>query len=151
MKILALILLSSTALADASVPDRAQASCFGEAALSRAIHCKGKRCTIERAALDCWLENTQGMAGSARIVPSIHDGAPAGFKLYAIRPGSLFAHLLIENGDELRTINGMDMSSPEKALEVYSRIRAANSFEVALVRKSAPLKLRYDLIGTETR
>jgi general secretion pathway protein C len=157
MKTLALILLSSTALADTSVAEapspapRGVAACYRDEALSRAIRCKGKRCTIDRTAVDCWLSNTQDLAMSARIVPAFHDGANTGFKLFAVKPGSIFSHLMIQNGDELRTINGIDLSSPEKALEVYVRLRAADSFEVALVRKSAPLKLRYDLIGTETR
>jgi hypothetical protein len=145
------LFISSTALVDTSVaaatPASRPAACYADAALSRAIHCKGHGCGIDRAALDCWLENTTDMARSARIVPSIHDGRPSGFKLYAERPGSLFAHLQIQNGDELQTINGMDLSSPDKALEVYSRLRSASTFEVGLVRKSAPLTLRYELVG----
>ena len=37
----------------------------------------------------------------------------------------------MENGDRLQTINGFDMTSPEKALEAYARLRTADHLTVA--------------------
>src|SRR5439155_21099024 len=48
---------------------------------------------VVRAAL---LRETQQPFASCRIVPAIHDAMPVGFKVYAIRPQSVFPRLGIE-------------------------------------------------------
>jgi general secretion pathway protein C len=53
--------------------------------------------------------------------------------------------LLLQNGDRLLTINGLDLSSPDKALETYVRLRAANHLVVALERRGAPITLDYTI------
>ena len=45
--------------------------------------------------------------------------------MYAIRPNSLFGKIGLQNGDTIKSINGIDMSSPDKALEVYTKVRVA--------------------------
>ncbi|HZS39732.1 MAG TPA: type II secretion system protein GspC [Polyangia bacterium] len=109
------------------------------------IQCRGHHCDVERAFLDRVMENLSSIATCARIVPSLVDGRPLGFKLYAIRPQSLFARLLLRNGDRIETINGMDLTSPDKALEVYTRLRAADNFVVALERRGEALTLDYSI------
>lgn len=79
----------------------------------------------------------------ARLVPAMENGQPAGFKLYAIRPTSLFARLGFLNGDTVRAINAFSLASAEQALEVYSKLRDATSLEVELVRRGQPVTLRY--------
>jgi hypothetical protein len=119
---------------------------LGEADYARGIHCDSPgHCTIERKLLERVLEESSSLAMSARIVPSIHDGKPDGFKLYAIRPGSFFAHLGFENGDTIQTINGMDMSSPERALELYTKIRNATNIAVRIVRRGEPKTLEFTI------
>ncbi len=66
--------------------------------------------TMTRALLDKIIANPMAAASSVRTVPAVKDGKPAGFKLYAIRPGSLFARLGFLNGDTLVSINGFDLS-----------------------------------------
>ena len=41
----------------------------------------------------------------ARLVPNFRDGQTVGFRLYAVRPGSLVARLGIANGDTLLAVN----------------------------------------------
>ena len=90
--------------------------------------------TIRRGLLDRLLADPMAVAKSARIVPAFTAGMPAGFKLYAIHPGSLFERVGLQNGDTLMTINGFDLASPDKSLEVYSLIREMNPLELAYTR-----------------
>ncbi len=80
-----------------------------------------------------------------RIVPSISDGKPLGFKIYAIRRGSLAWHLGLRNGDLIRTVNGYDLSSPDKCLEAYARLRASDLVVVELERAGISHELRYQI------
>jgi general secretion pathway protein C len=62
---------------------------------------------MERALVNDLLANPMSMARSARIAPSLDtNGQPNGFKLYAVRPASVFAKLGIRNGDTVTAVNG---------------------------------------------
>ena len=50
-----------------------------------------------------------------------------------------------ENGDRLQTINGFDMTSPEKALEAYARLRTADHLTVQVNRKGSNTNLDYNI------
>ena len=84
------------------------------------------------------IEETLSMM-QARIVPSFKDGKAEGFKLFSIRPGSLLDKIGIENGDLIKRINGNDINSPERAIEVYSKLRHTSRFEIEIVRNGSTL------------
>ena len=85
------------------------------------------------------------MVRSARIIPVMQDGQAIGFKMMAIRAGSLWALLGLKNGDVVRTINEYEVTAADKALEAYSKLRQADELRVRLDRSGAPLVLTYVL------
>jgi general secretion pathway protein C len=109
------------------------------------VHCTGNSCTVERALVERMLNNTAALATAARFVPSIKDGKPNGFKLYAIRPSSIFGKIGLQNGDTLKAINGNEMSSPDKALEVYTKVRNASHLSVQVERRGENITLDYTI------
>lgn len=113
--------------------------------IDRGVTCSGQSCNINRSLVEKLLSNTAMLATAARVVPSIKDGKPNGFKLYAIRPNSIFGKIGLQNGDTVRTINGMDMSSPDKALEVFTKLRNASHLTVQLERRGANTTLDYTI------
>lgn len=72
---------------------------------------------VETAAI-----NMHALAQDARIVPAFQNGRTIGFKLFAIRAESEFARAGLQNGDVITRINGIELSSPERALEAYQRV-----------------------------
>ena len=70
---------------------------------------------------------------------------PEGFKLYAIRPTSAFAKLGLTNGDTLTSINGFELNSADRALEVYTKLREATSLELEVTRRGKPVTLKYTI------
>jgi len=78
-------------------------------------------------------------------LPAVKNGKPDGFKLYAIRPSSAFAKLGLTNGDTLQSINGFELTSADKALEVYTKLREATSLEVEITRRGKPVTLKYSI------
>ncbi|MBK7860185.1 MAG: hypothetical protein IPJ65_16535 [Archangiaceae bacterium] len=92
------------------------------------------------------IDHVRDTAMQARIVPAFKDGVAIGFKLFSIRPGSLYAQLGVVNGDIIRRINGHDLNSPEKALELYSQMRQATHFDLMLEREGRLLTQTYELI-----
>ena len=93
---------------------------------------------VPRTTIDRVLQNPMAVAKGVRVVPAMRNGKPEGMKLYAIRPTSLWAALGFRNGDTIRTINGAELTSAEKALEAYSTLRDATRFEIDVLRRGAP-------------
>ena len=100
---------------------------------------------IDKSLVDKVLANPMAVAKGARIVPAVKNGKPDGFKLYAIRPSSVYAKLGLTNGDTLQSINGFEMTSADKALEVYTKLREATSLEVEITRRGKPMTLKYGI------
>jgi len=100
---------------------------------------------IDKALIDKVLQNPMAVAKGARVVPSVKNGKPDGFKLYAIRPSSAYAKLGLANGDTLQVINGIELNSMDKALEAYNKLRDANSFELEITRRGKPMTLKYTI------
>jgi general secretion pathway protein C len=100
---------------------------------------------IDKKVVDKILENPMSVARGARIVPSIKNGKANGFKLYAIRPSSVYAKIGLMNGDTIHSINGFDLTSPDKALEVYTKVREATSLSVNATRRGKPVSLNYSI------
>ena len=113
--------------------------------IDKGVNCTGNNCTVERQLVEKMLSNTAMLASAARFVPSIKDGKPNGFKLYAIRPNSIFGKIGLQNGDTVKQINGMDMATPDKALEVYTKLRYASHLSVSVERRGENMTLDYSI------
>jgi general secretion pathway protein C len=100
---------------------------------------------IERTELDSVLGNLSKVATQARIVPSFKNGKPNGFKLFSIKPGSIYSKIGLKNGDVIQKVNGYEMNSPDKALEIYQKLKEANSVTVDMVRRGRPRTMNYSI------
>ncbi|MDP9002878.1 MAG: general secretion pathway protein GspC, partial [Myxococcota bacterium] len=87
---------------------------------------------VDRGVVDKILENQAELMRQARIVPEQENGKVVGIRLFGVRPDTLLGALGMENGDRLEKINGFDMTSPEKALEAYARLRTADHLTVSV-------------------
>lgn len=100
---------------------------------------------VPRGEIDKTLSNLNDVAMQARIVPAFKDGQAHGFKLFSIRPDSIYSKIGVQNGDVIRRINGYDLNSPEKALEVYSKLKEAGRIEIELERNGSVLRKTYTI------
>jgi general secretion pathway protein C len=100
---------------------------------------------IDRSALQKALSNTTLIARSARIVPSVKHGKPNGFKLLRIRSGTFYSLLGLSNGDTVHAINGHPITTPDKALEVYTKLRSAGHVTLSFTRRGKPLTHEYTI------
>jgi general secretion pathway protein C len=117
-----------------------------QAAVDNGIKSTGENSyEIDKSLVEKILANPMGIAKGARVVPSQKNGKPDGFKLYAIRPSSAFAKLGLTNGDTLLSINGFELTSADKALEVYTKLREATSLQVTINRRGKDMTLNYSI------
>jgi general secretion pathway protein C len=100
---------------------------------------------LTRAVLESVLGNMNLLSRSARIVPEIRDGRAAGFRLYSVRPEGPFAKIGMQNGDVISSINGLEITSPEKALEVYAKLKSASHLSIGLERNGQRITKEYGI------
>ena len=100
---------------------------------------------LAKSTVNAALTDLSQLATQARIVPSFKNGVANGFKLFSIVPDSLYAKIGIQNGDVIRRINGYEMNSPDKALEIYQKLRDANRIEVELERRGETIRKSYSI------
>ena len=100
---------------------------------------------VQRGTIDSLLGNMGALAKGARIVPETRDGKSAGFRLFSIRPDGPFAKIGLQNGDVVSAINGLEMTSPDKALEVYTKLKTANHLSVAIERNGQKITKDYNI------
>ena len=100
---------------------------------------------VAKAEINNALTNLSDLATKARIVPSFKNGVANGFKLFSIVPDSLYAKIGVQNGDVIRRINGYEMNSPDKALEIYQKLRDASRIEIELERRGETVRKSYSI------
>ena len=100
---------------------------------------------IQRGLVNRILENQADLMRTARVVPHEEGGRVVGVKMYGIRRNSLLGRLGMQNGDVLRTINGFDMTSPDKALEAYARLRESDHLTLSVVHRGQPTNVNFNI------
>jgi hypothetical protein len=101
------------------------------------------RWQIERKALDHVLGNLHRLGRELRIVPSVNDGQPNGFKLLAIKPGSVPDLIGLRRGDRIEAINGRPIRNVTSALQLLAGLRTASHIRLAVARRGEPATLEY--------
>jgi general secretion pathway protein C len=103
------------------------------------------RYEVQHSTLDALLGNMGALSRAARIVPEMRDGKSIGFRLFSIKPDGPFGKIGLQNGDVISAINGLEMNSPDKALEVYTKLKTANHLSVGLERNGQKITEDYNI------
>jgi general secretion pathway protein C len=98
---------------------------------------------IEQAEVDKAFENLGQLFTQMRAVPHFEGGQSVGFRLFAIRSGSLFDKIGLRNGDIVKRINDNEISDPSRALAMLQALRNERSLSVDLVRNRQEQRLSY--------
>ena len=80
-----------------------------------------------------------------RAVPHFEGGQSIGFRLFAIRRGSLFDRIVLKNGDIITNINGTEMNDPGRAVALIQELRDASGLKVNVIRNQQPQEISYNI------
>ena len=103
---------------------------------------------ILRSWLNEELEDLDGIGRQARVIPNYEKdiGAYNGFKLVGVRPNSLYRALGIRSGDVIKKINGEELDSPSKVLDLYTRLKEESRIVLSISRRGQPQDLSYHIV-----
>jgi general secretion pathway protein C len=103
------------------------------------------RWSISREEAERARGNLNELLKQARMEPRIIDGRTEGFVVRMIQPRSLLALLGIQRGDVLMQVNGVELDSPEKALQIFQQLREARSISIGLMRNEQRMNFDYQI------
>lgn len=100
---------------------------------------------VPRSQVDNALENMSQLFTQIRAVPHFEGGQSIGFRLFAIRRGSLFDQIGLKNGDIITEINGSPMNDPTRAMALLQELHDASDLSVKVNRNQQPTTLTYNI------
>lgn len=102
----------------------------------------GNTFTISRSKVEKTLANMNKVIQDARMVPNYQNGVVNGFKVFAIKSGSIFQELGLRNGDQINQVNGAVVDSIEKALPMLQLLKTESNFEIGITRRGQKQALK---------
>lgn len=113
---------------------------------SEGIRTVGDKILITRAKVDATLGNLNNIIQDSRMSPNVGaDGKVDGFKVFAIRKGSIFEQLGLKNGDVIHKINGTAIDSLEKALPMMQLLKSESSVGIDISRGGSKKALSIEI------
>lgn len=103
------------------------------------------RFMIGRDEVNHQLENLSTLFTQMRAVPSMKDGQTQGFRVFAIRRGSLFQQLGLRNNDVVQRINGLELTDPTRAMGLFEELKGETRLSVDVLRGGEPRTLSYEI------
>ena len=79
----------------------------------------------------------------AQLQPRIIAGKTSGFAIKSMQSRSILHKIGLRRGDVILQVNGMSLTSPEKALQIFQQLREARQLTVDAERDGTPLNLAY--------
>ena len=93
---------------------------------------------MDRRFLEKQLSRINDLMTQVRAVPHMNkDKKMLGFKVFQIRKDSLFQKVGLKNHDVIQRINGQQLNSVEKGLDLFSALRDETHFTIDLLRNNA--------------
>jgi general secretion pathway protein C len=98
---------------------------------------------VDRREVDHSVENLNTVITQVRALPYLNNGKSVGFRLFNIKPQSIFERMGLQNGDVVQKINGVELNSPSKAVGLLEEMQTSDELLLDLLRAGAPRTLTY--------
>lgn len=85
-----------------------------------------------------------GGSPGLRVFSAYRGGSAAGVRLFAIRPGSIWQAIGLENGDTVTTVNGRGISVTSLR-DDFEALRKASALELEMLRNGAAMQLKLSI------
>jgi general secretion pathway protein C len=100
---------------------------------------------IDRRELEHTVANINEVFTQARAVPFFQDGKTVGFRVFAIKPGSVFEKIGLQNGDVINRVNGVELTDPTKAISLFTELQNEGHIAVDLQRNKQAKSFSYEI------
>jgi len=101
--------------------------------------------SVTKAEIDRAVPEYMDMVRTIRIRPYLEAGRPGGVLVYNIDPESIFAKMGLANGDVLKAVNGVGLTTTQDAMEFYNTIREVGTVTLAVKRGEDKQELKFEI------
>lgn len=89
--------------------------------------------------------NLGALSDQARVVPYLVQGQTQGFRLTRLKSGSLLQQIGVQNGDVLQKVNGLNITSPNEALQAFQQLQNESTVRLEILRRKRTTTLTYEI------
>lgn len=100
---------------------------------------------VERSLINELLANPANFVKSVRVRPQREGGKVVGYKLRRFQANSPLAALGAQKGDVIQAVNGVDLTSMDKALGAFQSLRSANDLKFSITRAGKPMDINVSI------
>lgn len=103
--------------------------------------------SVRRSDVESLTQNLSSLLQQARMDPVFSpDGIGVeGFRFVNIQPGSIYEKLGFKVGDMIRSVNGEEVNSPTKAMEMYNLLKSSNNVQLGVERDGRVERFNYSI------
>ncbi|MEE8310882.1 MAG: type II secretion system protein GspC [Candidatus Binatia bacterium] len=98
---------------------------------------------VDRREVDHSVENLNSVITQMRAVPFLKDGKGIGFRIFNIKPGSIFERMGLKDGDVVQSVNGVELNTPSKAIGLLDDMQTMDEIAINLLRSGQAQTLTY--------
>lgn len=104
------------------------------------------RYIVDRRSFQSVINDLGPLLTQARVIPNLTgDGKINGYRIIAIKEGSLYEKIGLKDGDIIYSINGINVDNPERALQLFQQLRSETEFQIEIERSGEHRTLSYSL------
>ncbi len=89
--------------------------------------------------------NVGSLSSQATVTPYFVQGQQLGFRLSQIRAGGVLQQMGLQEGDVLQKVNGLDIHTPQEALQAYQQLQTESTVRISILRNNSPTTLTYEI------
>lgn len=103
------------------------------------------KATVSRDEIHKYTSNMQEIWNNIAIREVMTDGKINGFKVLAVKSGSVFDELGLKKGDVIMNVNNETLSSYADAFSIYDNIDKYESIKLEIIRNNQKRELEYEI------
>ena len=89
--------------------------------------------------------NVGSLSSQATVTPYFVQGQQLGFRLSQIRAWVVLQQMGLQEGDVLQKVNGLDIYTPQEALQAYQQLQTESTVRLSILRNNSPTTLTYEI------
>jgi general secretion pathway protein C len=98
---------------------------------------------VDRSLVESETADLRALGTQIRLRPRMVSGEADGFEILYVQDDSVFDSLGVHPGDVIRRVNGEQVNTPNKALELFDRLRSTPRVTLDIERRGRPVTLDY--------
>ncbi len=100
---------------------------------------------VKRSDINDYLRKLPEILHQARVVPQRSKDGQMGWQFAYINKGSVFEDLGFAKGDIIKEVDGEPVQSPDKALELFDRLKKSNGFKILVEKNGQDVYYEYNV------